>query len=735
MDQQQSSESFEIIQDFLAESRDMLDRLDPSLMKIEDMISSSLSLDKEIIHDIFRTFHSIKGAASFLKFNAISRLTHHAESLLDQFRKGKAVMEGRHTQILYETGDLLKTLLNKVEEELTDEGLESEVDRLVNLLFADAPGPSPDEPPIQMYSQEARYCISEEILQLLGSLEKSILKLGEEGGEEVLEEIAKQSLALRSQFEILGHTELAALVEKLGRVIRKIPAKASNRNRAVLGILNRMFKGLLKALNHVREGLPTADFVPSFMEALDDLADVTENKPMSSDREAFLGTVLMEIGAISNEQLQEALRKQDLPLGEMLLDMELISREQLELGLRVQEVKRIKSRKRENGGFNIRVDLGKLDQLGNLVGELIIAENMIAHHPQIMDSGFEDIRKLGQSLDRISRDIQDLVMNLRMVPIQSTFQKMCRVIRDVAQKQNKKVETVLKGDTTEIDKNVVENLSSPLIHLVRNAVDHGLEAPEERVALGKPEMGNIQLSASQEGGEICIVISDDGRGMNKAKIREKALERGLIDPQKVFRDDNEIYELIFAPGFSTASEITDISGRGVGMDVVKQNIEKLKGRIQVTSKEGKGSSISMYIPLTLSIIEGMLVRVNDGVFTIPLNNIRESVAPKGYKVTRNIDGSESIMIRDKLLPIIRLGDELRVNAHKQNLDDGILVMVESGSCQACLFVDEILGQRQTVIKRISKFFGDIRGVSGFSILSDGDITLILDVSKLLYNQS
>ena len=731
MDQQPSSENLEIIHDFLSESREMLDNLDPSLMKLEELMTVSLELDEEIIHEIFRTFHSMKGAASFLKYNSISRLTHHAESLLDRFRKGLAVMKSQHVQVLYETGDLLKALLNKVDETFSDEGLDKEVDHLVHCLNAGLSKAGEQARDPEVYSQKVRYGISEEILTLLEDLEGSLLKLNKEASDDNVDVVANQIHSLRSQFETLGHREMSALVEKLGLVIRGVPVEDSSSRRNMLGILHRMLNGFKKALNHVREGLPTVDFIPPFMEALEDLTAVSQNNPLSSEKEAFLGNVLTDIGVITSEQLQEALRRQDLPLGEMLLEMELISRDQLELGLQVQSAKRAKMAKKESGGFNIRVDLRKLDQLGNLVGELIIAENMVTHHPQILGSEFEEFRKTTQSLDRISRDIQDLVMNLRMVPIKNTFQKMTRVIRDVSQKQSKTVDIVFSGEETEIDKNVVENLSSPLIHIVRNAVDHGLETPDERRSAGKNEMGSILLSASQEGGEVRIMIRDDGRGMNKKKILEKALERGLIEPDKKFKDDEEIFDLIFSPGFSTASEVTDISGRGVGMDVVKKNVERLSGRISVSSLEGHGSVITLNIPLTLSIIEGMLVRVNDAIFTIPLANIRESFAPKGYKISKNIDGSESILIRGRLAPIIRLGRELGVDPVDRELNDGILVMVEFGDVSACLFVDDILGQRQTVIKRVSKFFGDIRGVSGFSILSDGDITLILDVGKLL----
>ncbi len=386
--------------------------------------------------------------------------------------------------------------------------------------------------------------------------------------------------------------------------------------------------------------------------------------------------------------------------------------------------------KRAANANHLRVDLFKLDTLMNLIGELVIAENAVCHNPDLIGHDFQNFKKAALQLNRISRELQDISLSLRMVPIEGTFHRMVRVVRDISHKQGKEVELVMEGEETEIDKTVVEGLAGPLLHIIRNAIDHGIEAPANRAQLGKPRKGVVKLRAYHDGGEVVIEVRDDGRGMDHEKILAKARERGLFQGSEP-ASRQEILDLVFLPGFSTAEQLTELSGRGVGMDVVKRNIEAIKGRVHLFSTLGQGSLVSIRIPLTLAIIEGMLIRVGQQQYTVPMVTIRESLRTTNEQICRTIDGSEIVRIRNRLIPILRLHRLFDVPDACTDLTTGILVIVEQEQRQFCLFADEILGQYQTVIKGLSGFLGGVRGVSGTSIMSNGDISLILDLQSLV----
>ena len=379
----------------------------------------------------------------------------------------------------------------------------------------------------------------------------------------------------------------------------------------------------------------------------------------------------------------------------------------------------------------LRVDAARLDELLDLVGELIIggmAVSRVVSEPTDPQQGANAVAQL----DRVIRAMQDAVMSLRMVPVEASFRRMVRVVRDVALKQGKEIELVRDGEDTEIDKTVAEQLADPLVHLMRNAVDHGIEGPEERAKAGKPRVGHVHLSARHQGGEVWITVQDDGRGLDRARLLSRAVERGILTADRGERmTDAEVYNLIFEAGFSTASVVSDISGRGVGMDVVRRNVEAVKGRIDVSTVLGKGTAFTIRIPLTLAIVEGMLVRVGTSSFTIPLNAIRESVRPRAEDVTILSTGAELVRIRGQLLPVVRLAGHYGIPGDTTRLDAGILVVVEHDDRPLCLFVDELVGQRQTVVKSLSGFLGTIPGLTGCTVLGDGRISLILDVPAFM----
>lgn len=384
----------------------------------------------------------------------------------------------------------------------------------------------------------------------------------------------------------------------------------------------------------------------------------------------------------------------------------------------------------QKGKQDIRVDLHKLDILINLVGELVIAESMVTRCPAVSHVEDEYYNRAKHQLRRICDDLQDVAMAVRMIPLSATFRKMIRLVHDLATKSGKKIKLNLVGEETEVDKTVIEQIADPLVHIVRNSCDHGVELPEDRIKAGKPETGTVTLEGKHEGGEVWIMITDDGRGLNREKIVAKAIEKGLVGSEVKDWSDDRVFKLVFEPGFSTADKVTDISGRGVGMDVVKRNIEKLNGRIDINSKSGHGSTFTLRIPLTLAIVDAMLVRVGEGKYMIPTLTIRESLVPTMNQVTVTPEGREILRLREEMVPIVRLYDVFGCKPGAEKLKDGILIVAEDSGRSFAFFVDEIIGQQQTVIKGLPDYIGEANGFSGCTILGDGTVSLIVDVGAV-----
>ncbi len=387
-----------------------------------------------------------------------------------------------------------------------------------------------------------------------------------------------------------------------------------------------------------------------------------------------------------------------------------------------------KPRVESNADATIRVRTDRLDRMIDMVGELVIAQSMIAGD-ELFGAGkqHELLRKVTHA-GKIVRELQDLSMSMRMVPLRATFQKLTRVVRDTASKAAKTVQFVTDGDDVEIDRNMVDVLGDPLVHMVRNAVDHGVEGPDERVANGKPRLGVVRLHAYHASGNVVVELKDDGRGLHRDKIVKKAIEKGLIESDKGMTD-SDVFNLIFAPGFSTAEQITDISGRGVGMDVVRRNLEKIRGRIDITSAPGKGTTFAIRLPLTLAVTDGMLVRVGDERFIIPLTHIHMSFRPEQSMLSTVVGRGEAVLLRGELLPIIRLHRLFDVHGAVQSPLDGLLMIVGDGDRRTALLVDDLLGQQQVVAKTLGDGLGKVPGVSGGAILGDGRVGLILDVTE------
>lgn len=769
-------ETREIVASFVAESREAIDEVEPLLI---EMSATGEAPNADVIARVFRLFHSMKGSAGYLQFGAIERITHRAETVLVDLRTGTAAptpalvealcqvldaVRARLVQVmetgidLDEAGDLerLGFSLEEISRHSVSSGVESVTSvptaarasvvtsSVLNTVKVATPAAAALARDVAENSEDPTAdgasladLVEPFIVEgrdLLDACEQALLSL--ETDREASGPVATAFRALHSfkgNCGFLGYIEIERLAHAAETLLEAVKEGDVPRSPDVVGAL----LGAIDALRTAVSRLPGDSSFPEGAARAAALVQV-EQDARAMMNQTRIGGILVERGDINANDLVGALEATHRPIGAAFTESGRVSTVQLDAALGEQAQRRgvtarAETRQVEKPQTSLRVDVGKLDALMDLVGELIIAETAVIHAPSSHGAaGSQELPKALAQLDRITRSLQDVAMSLRMVPIEATFRKMIRVVRDVANKQGKQVALKVEGEETEVDKTVAEIIGDPLVHLLRNAVDHGIEMPAVRAQRGKPVEGTLKLTASHVGGEIWVRIQDDGGGISRTRVLEKAVERGLVTAAVApTLSDAEVFAFIFEAGFSTAAAVTDISGRGVGMDVVKRQIERVKGRIDIASVPEQGTTITLRIPLTLAIIEGMVVRVGDTSFTIPLLCIRESVVPRSKDVTHLADGQEIVRIRGQLLPVLRMHRFYGIEPLHERLEDGILVVVEDGGQAVCLFVDELIGQRQTVIKGLSGFLGDPRSLSGCTVLGDGRISLILDVAGLI----
>ncbi len=490
--------------------------------------------------------------------------------------------------------------------------------------------------------------------------------------------------------------------------------------------------------------LDGADALKEMIESLKEVLEGTRNQPLKLDTADLqnrivnidstlddgdvkrLGTILVEDGVISEDILEETLhdpeKSETKRIGEKLIEDGKATPKQVSKALRKQV--------QQTAATNtIRVDVKKLDDLIDMIGELVITQAMIKQNQTILSSADRKLVSDISQLTSITSELQRTSTSLRMIPIKQTFQRMARLVRDLTKNVGKNVTINLSGEETEIDRNMVEEIYNPLVHMIRNSVDHGIETPDEREKSGKPEKGLIELKAYHKGGNIVIEITDDGRGLKKDKLIKKAIDKGLIKNADNM-SDHEIFKLIFHPGFSTAEKITDVSGRGVGMDVVKQAVEKLRGKVEISSTEGKGTTFATHFPLTMAIIDGMIVRVGQEKYIIPATAIRQLLRPLNSAYNNVVGKGEMLNVMGNLLPLVRLHDIFDIESAYKNPWDALVVVVEAENRSKCLLVDEVLGKEEVVIKGLGDGLKNIKGVSGGAILGDGNVGLIIDPESL-----
>lgn len=610
-----SDEMQEILNDFLTESNEMLEVLDQRFVTLESDPNNT-----DLLNEIFRAMHSMKGSAGFLGFNNLVDVAHRGENILNKLRQGEMAVNPAIISLILETIDVIKAIMADIRESGAD-----------------------------------------------------------------------------------SHVATAAIAAKLDDILNGKTIAAA----------------------------------PAPMEAVAPKVEAAATPVVAPQT---LGEILVNDGLASKEQVLDALTAQQhqaepkTPLGEILLQAKAITERALDQALHKQE----KQPKPAEEDATIRVETKRLDSVMNLVGELVLGRNRLIKIGTQLEQNHEadpQVRVLSETLAQlnlVTTDLQLAVMKTRMLPIKKVFAKLPRMVRDLSQKLNKQVQLEMRGEETELDKSVADEIGDPLVHLVRNAIDHGIETPAERQAKGKQAGGQLTIAASQEGNSIVIRINDDGRGIQVEKIKAKALAKGLIsEAELATMEHREVLNLIFLPGFSTAEQVTDVSGRGVGMDVVRTNIRKINGSVDLESEPGKGSQIIIKLPLTIAIIQALMVEVERSIFAIPLSTVIEAVRISRSDI-KTINGREVLHLRDRVLPLIRLAQEFDIPTDKER-ERFYVVVAALGDRRVGVVVDELRSQEEVVIKSIWDYLETVKGVSGATITGEGKVVLILDTSELVQN--
>ncbi len=711
-----SMDMSEFLEVFFEECSEGLDVMETGLLNL-----GTGEVDVEEINTIFRAAHSIKGGSATFDMLEIAGFTHVMETLLDQMRSHEREVTTAAVDLLLESVDCLREMIDAArdEEDIDEKRVNDLKDRLEKMLAskdegepqADTAGTTPEaEAPAQGTDSDGRKGWLIDFYP-----HPDILKKGNE------------PYRLFDELRQLGDLNVVCNLNKipdfknfnpeenyLGWRLELITSVNEARVREVFSWIEGDCEISISPLDAARtpegEAAPAPQSAPSAPAEAAPAAEpapVQPAEPVPSPTEAVESRPATEAKPTAAEAKPAAAEKP-------------------------APKKPAKPKKKPSGeSGSIRVSIEKIDSLINLVGELIITQSMLSQFTDEFDmSQIESLRDGLSQLTRNSRELQETAMQIRMLPISSSFNRFPRLVRDMSSKLGKKVELVISGEGTELDKTVLEKIADPLVHLVRNSLDHGLEMPEKRREMGKPETGTIELKAYHEGGNIVIEVVDDGAGINKKRVFEKAVENGIIAPDEKLTDE-EINNLIFEPGFSTAEVVSDISGRGVGMDVVRRNINELGGQIYIISEEGKGSTISIRLPLTLAIIDGQLVKVGSETYVIPMLSIDESLQIDPTRIKKYKGKIDLYKLREEYIPVLRLHKIFGIHTDVTDFKDGLLVVVEAERKRVGLFVDELQGQQQVVIKSLEKNFRKVDALSGATILGDGTVALIMDVASLI----
>lgn len=710
---------------FIYESETMLESMEQLAMANEDT-----AFDEAGINEMFRSMHTIKGSSAIMMYNNITTTSHKLEDIFYYIREShpENVPQQKLVDIVLKVTDFIKGELDKIkvgeqpdgdETELMGE-LEAFLESIKNGITETGNELPPErkEPEIKNFYMapqafpNSRYYIIQVFFKsyvemqnikaytMVYSLKESAEDMFFEPEDIMTNEgsaakIANEGFHMAVQAQI-SPEEIMTAIDHIGGTsnieISEVPAEEY---RAFVEM------GSEKYYAAKERGETFAAKAPEKASdiKLDEAEEPAAQAPAKDDKPA--GNAAPKTGELTTEKLVKQATKEKEPA---------VAKQAF-----------------------ISVNVSKMDSLMDLIGELVIAQAVVLQNPDLQVPGLDltNFQKAASQLQKISGELQDVIMAMRMMPLNNTFQKMKRIVHDVSGKLGKSVELVIIGEDTEVDKNIIEHISDPLMHLIRNSVDHGIEDAETRAAAGKPEKGRIVLEAKNEGGKVWISVSDDGKGLSREKIYNKALEQGLVlDPQKEYTD-KEVFNFITKPGFSTKEQVTEYSGRGVGMDVVVQNIQGIGGSLDIDSVEGSGSKMTLKIPLTLAIIDGIIFRVGTARYVVATGNVKEFLRASSEQIITTPDGEESIMLRGECFPILRLKEYYHLPDGVDNIEDGIVTIIEHEGRSAAVFVDELVGEQEIVVKPIPKYIKKIRGLSGCTQLGDGSISLILDAGSLI----
>ncbi|MGD1820071.1 MAG: chemotaxis protein CheW [Pleomorphochaeta sp.] len=667
---------------YIFETSQMLDQLEQAIMASEKMEM----FDESSINEIFRYMHTIKGSSAMMLYNNIGTLAHSIEDLFYFLRekKPKVVNCSELSDLVLEAVDFIKIEIEKIRNGDSSDGDSSQMisknkDFLVQLKEENGCSNYMEKPPSKKKQQ---YYIAPE--NKIEYSSKNIFKarlVFQEGCEmenvrafTVIHNLSEHSKEIKYfPDNILDNDESLTYIQKNGFMIYF-------KSDSDYDTMNDFFEQTL------------------FLKELE--LSVVE-KPEEFDNFNSKDKEILTINTVTYPKTEEKIHSES-----------------------------------SSSSFTqnvISVNVKKLDGLMDLVGEMVIAEAMVTQNPEIEVLEIRSFQKAAGQLHKIASELQDMVMSIRMVPLSSTFLKMHRIVRDMCKKLDKEVELVVIGEETEVDKNIIEHISDPLMHIIRNSIDHGIEDTADREKIGKDKSGKITLEAKNSGNDVLVIIKDDGQGLDKEKIFKKASENGLVRKKESEMTEKEIFNLILLPGFSTNENVTEFSGRGVGMDVVTKNLESVGGTVNVDSIEGQGTTITLKIPLTLAIIDGMNIKVGNSRYTIPITAIKESFKPEADDCFKDPAGNEMIMVRGECYPILRLHKYYHVNTDITEFEHGILIMVEHDKKMFCIFADKLLGKQQVVVKTLPtyvKSLKKIKGLAGCTLLGDGSISLILDIAGM-----
>ena len=668
---------------FIFETFEMIEQLQQLMIDSERI--KKLEIDS--VNEIFRIMHTIKGSSGMMMFDNIANISHTIEDLFYFIRESKPekIDYSILTDLILEGSDLIKAETEKINNDKEADGN------------------------FTIYIQK-----SNEFL--------SILKIANE----ISEDSEKNQDDITKRIENKEPQKYYLSNDKTNTNINLFSATLFFEE--VCEMENIRCFSVSHKLKEIAE---VEYFYPEDIIENNDSCEIIKeqgfkiffrtNYGIEDIRESIMETVFLskvDINQFDNEkEFSENFKKKDENPTEVIIN-------------NVNDNEKIISKTTQKQSL-ISVDVKKLDMLMDLVGELVISEAMVTKNSEISGLQLDSFNKAARQHRKRLSDLQDVVMSIRMVSLAPTLNKMNRLVRDMCKKLNKEAELDIIGQDTEVDKNIIEHIGDPLMHIIRNSMDHGIETREERVANGKSSRGKITIEAKNTGGEVWIIIKDDGKGLNKDKILKKAKDHGLINERETELSDKEIYSMIFLPGFSTNENVTEFSGRGVGMDVVIKDIEKIRGTVTVDSIEGKETTTSIKIPLTLAIIDGMTIKVGKSAFTIPVTSIRQSFIIKKTDIIKDLDNKEMILIRGKGYSILRLHELYNIKTDVVNIEDGIVIMVEDQGKTKCIFADALIGEQQVVIKALPDYIKKVNGVSGCSLLGDATISLILDISEIV----